>query len=118
MPLVFALAMWGPATVLVVCLPGSPPAGRIAILFLGLAVLLACALKPRWLPDELWSLALAHGYLGLVMVLSMTWALGTNLGMPSPATVLVGVASGVASLSSALAIFRRRRLGPTRGQVV
>ena len=98
-----ALAVGGAAVILAT--PNWPLPARLLLVGAGMAVVLAAARRPGWLPAAVLRRAFGRGYLAGAMALAALWGLSQAFSGPSPAPLLIAlsaVGAGAASSGTAL----------------
>ena len=96
----YALAVFVPASALVLSIDLWPEALRIGLLILGGIALWAGLTRPRWLPPQLWQRPFAFRYLAGVMALAAVWGLGQAMSGSAAAPLLIAVSALVAGAAA------------------
>lgn len=97
----YSIALFLPASALVLATNGWPTTLRIALLTLGGLSIWTAYSRPSWVPSRLWSRPFAYRYLAGVMMLAAVWGLSQALAGPNAAPLLIAVSAlGAGAASS------------------
>jgi hypothetical protein len=94
----YSIALFLPATALVLAMVASPLA--IVLLVLALAAAWAAYTQPSWIPEFVWRRTFAHRYMAGVMALAALWGISQALAGSSAAPLLISISAIAAAAAS------------------
>ena len=96
----YSIALFVPATALVLAMVDWPFATRLLLLGLGGGAVWAAYTRPDWIPDFLWNRTFAHRYLASAMALAALWGISQALAGSSAGPLLISISAIAAAAAS------------------
>ena len=96
----YSIALFIPATVLVLAMVEWPIALRFMVLALAMAAAWAAYTRPSWIPEFVWRRTFTHRYLAGVMALAALWGINQSLAGSSAAPLLISISAIAAAAAS------------------
>lgn len=96
----YSIALFLPATALVMAMVEWPMALRIILLALAVAAIWATYTRPSWIPEFVWRRKFAHRYLAGVMALAALWGINQALAGSSAEPLLISISAIAAAAAS------------------
>jgi len=96
----YSIALFIPATALVLSMIEWPVAFRFLLLALASAAVWMAYTRPSWIPDFIWRRKFSHRYLAGAMVLAALWGINQALSGSVAAPLLISVSALAAAAAS------------------
>ncbi|MFV1859373.1 MAG: hypothetical protein ACC647_08485 [Anaerolineales bacterium] len=96
----YSIALFLPATALVLAMVEWPLALRFSILALAVAAVWAAYTRPSWIPEFVWRRTFTHRYLAGAMALAALWGISQALAGSSAAPLLISISAIAAAAAS------------------
>ena len=96
----YSIALFLPATALVLAMNDWPIALRFMLLALAMAAVWAAYTRPRWIPALIWRRTFTHRYMAGVMALAAVWGISQALAGSSAAPLLISISALAAAAAS------------------
>lgn len=96
----YSIALFVPATALVLSMAEWSIVTRILFLALGAAAVWAAYTQPVWVPDFVWQRPFAHRYLAGAMALAALWGISQAVAGATAAPLLISISAIAAAAAS------------------
>ncbi len=96
----YSIALFLPATALILAMVEWPVALRFIVLALAVAAVWAAYTRPSWVPEFIWRRTFTHRYLAGAMALAALWGINQALAGSSAAPLLISISAIAAAAAS------------------
>ncbi len=96
----YSIALFLPATALVLAMVEWPIALRFIVLAVAVAAIWAAYTRPSWIPEFVWRRTFTHRYLAGAMALAALWGINQALAGSSAAPLLISISAIAAAAAS------------------